>query len=175
MGLVEATETVEAPREDVFYFTDWCYDDPKWARFISKAWIVRLPGPDGLGMISHYVGKVMGRELEWEGELVRWRRSEFWARKALSGPFARMKMQMEMRFETVGTGRTKVTSRIDYRVPYPLAGWLIDKLYMHRQARKMVHDVVEGIKKAAMEGRIQPLQVQLEKRKVDHPGYLKAS
>jgi uncharacterized membrane protein len=174
LGHVEATETVEAPREDVFHFTDWCYDDPKWARFINKAWIVKLPGADGLGMVSHYAGKVMGRKLEWEGELVKWKRSELWARKALSGPFARMRMQMEMRFETAGTG-TKVTSRIDYKVPYPLAGWLIDKLYMRRQARKMANDAVEGIKKAAMEGRIQPLQVQLEKRKVDHPGYLKAS
>jgi len=113
----------------------------------------------------------MGRELEWEGELVKWRRSELWARKALSGPFAKMSMQMEMRFETVGTGRTKVTSMIDYRVPYPLAGWLIDKLYMGRQARRMATNVVEGIKKAAIEGRIPTLQVQLEKRKVDHPGY----
>ena len=171
MGHVEATETVEASREDVFHFTDWCYDDPKWARFISKAWIVKLPRPDGLGMTSHYVGNVMGRELEWEGELVKWRRSELWARKALSGPFAKMSMQMEMRFETVGTGRTKVTSMIDYRVPYPLAGWLIDKLYMGRQARRMATNVVEGIKKAAIEGRIPTLQVQLEKRKVDHPGY----
>ena len=171
MGHVEATATVDALREDVFHFTDWCYDDPEWARFISKAWVVKLPGPDGLGMTSHYVGKVMGRELEWEGELVKWRRGEFWARKALSGPFAKMGMQMEMRFETVGTGRTKVTSMIDYRVPYPLAGWLIDRLYMGRQARKMATDVVEGIKKAAIEGRIPTLQVQLEKRKVDHPGY----
>ena len=171
MGHVEATETVEASREDVFHFTDWCYDDPKWARFISKAWIVRLPGPDGLAMVSHYVGKVMGRKLEWEGESVKWKRSEFWARKALSGPFARMNMQMEMRFEPAGNGRTKVTSRIDYRVPYPLAGWLIDRLYMSRQVRKMARSVVEGIKKAAMEGRIPTLQVQLEKRKIDHPGY----
>ena len=80
-------------------------------------------------------------------------------------------MQMELRFELVGTGHTKVTSRIDYRVPYPLAGWLIDKLYVHRLARKMATDAVEGIKKAAMEGRIPTVQVQLEKRKVDHPGY----
>jgi uncharacterized membrane protein len=170
VGHVEAAEIVDAPREDVFHFTDWCYDDPKWAPFITKAWIVKLPGPDGLSMVSHYAGRVMGRELEWEGESVKWRRSELWARKALSGPFAKMGMQMEMRFETVGTG-TKVTSRIDYRVPYALAGALIDRLYMRRQARKMVNDVVEGIKKAAMEGKIPTLQVQLEKRKVDHPGY----
>jgi uncharacterized membrane protein len=170
VGHVEATETVEAPREEVFHFTDWCYDDPEWAPFITKAWIVKLPGPDGLAMISHYAGRVMGRELEWEGESVKWRRNEFWTRKALSGPLAKMSMQMEMRFETAGT-ETKVTSRIDYKVPYPLAGWLIDRLYMRRQARKMVNDVVDGIKKAVMERRIPTLQVQLEKRKVDHPGY----
>jgi uncharacterized membrane protein len=171
LGHVEATETVEAPREDVFHFTDWCYDDPVWAPFLNKAWIVRLSGPDGLGMVSHYVGRFMGRELEWEGELVNWRRNEFWARKALSGPFSRMGMQMEMRFDLAGPARTKVASTIDYRVPYPLVGWLIDKLYVRRQARKMATDAVEGIKKAAVEGRIPTLQVQLEKRKLDHPGY----
>jgi len=171
LGHVEATETVEAPREDVFHFTDWCYDDPEWASFISRAWIVKLPGHDGLGMVGHYVGKVMGRELEWEGESVKWRRNEFWARKALSGPFAKTSMQMEMRFEPVTPAWTKVTSSIDYRVPYPLAGWIIDRLYMRRQARKMATDAVEGIKKAAIEGRVPTLQQQLEKRKGDHPGY----
>lgn len=171
MGHVEATETVDAPREDVFHYSDWCYDDPEWAPFLSKAWIVKLAGPDGLGMVSHYVGKVMGRNLEWEGESVKWKRNELWARKAVSGLFAKMNMQMEMRFETPSTSRTRVTSTIDYRVPYPVAGWVIDRLYMRRQARKMATDAVEGIKKAAMEGRIPTLQQQLEKRKVDHPDY----
>jgi hypothetical protein len=171
LGHVEASEIVEAAREDVFHFTDWCYDDPVWAPFLSKAWIVTLPGPDGLSMVSHYVGKVMGRDLEWDGELVKWKRDELWTRKALSGPFAKMSMQMEMVFEPIGTDRTKVTSRIEYRVPYPLPGWIIDKLYMRRQARKLVIESVEGIRKAAISGRIPTLEAQMEKRKVDHPGY----
>jgi hypothetical protein len=90
LGHAEATEVVDAPREDVFHFTDWCYDDPVWAPFLSKAWIVKLPGPDGLAMVSHFVGKFMGRDLEWEGESVKCKRDEYWARKALSGPFAKM-------------------------------------------------------------------------------------
>lgn len=171
MGHVEATETVEAPREDVFNFTDWCYNDPEWAPMVRKAWIVKLPGPDGLSMLTHYVGNVMGREMEWEGESVKWRRNEFWARKALSGRLAKMNMQIEMRFEPLGAGRTKVTSKIDYRVSYPLIGWLIDRLYVRREAGKMARNAVDGIRKATIEGRIPPLQVQLEKRKADHPGY----
>jgi uncharacterized membrane protein len=171
LGHVEATEIVEASREDVFHFTDWCYNDPVWAPFLSKAWIVKLPGPDGLAMVSHFVGKIMGRDLEWEGESVKWMKNEIWARRALSGLPAKMSMQMEMRFEPVGMDRTKVTARIDYRVPYPLVGWLIDRLYVSRHARKMATEAVEGIKKTALEGRIPTLQVQLEKRKVDHPGY----
>jgi hypothetical protein len=93
-------------------------------------------GPDGLAMVSHYIGKVMGRDLEWEGELVKWKRDELWTRKALNGPFAKMSMQMELRFELIGTGRTKVTSTIDYRVPYPLAGWIFDKLYVRQTGSK---------------------------------------
>jgi hypothetical protein len=76
-----------------------------------------------------------------------------------------------MRFEPVETNQTRVTSRIDYRVPYPLVGWIVDKLYVGRQARKMATQAVEGIKKAAREGKILTLQEQMEKRKADHPGY----
>jgi hypothetical protein len=52
-----------------------------------------------------------------------------------------------------------------------LAGWIIDKLYIGRQARKMVTEAVQGSKKAAIAGRIPTLKAQMEKRKVDHPGY----
>ena len=171
LGHVEASETIEASREDAFHFTDWCYNDPEWAPFLMRAWIVKLPGQDGLGMLSHYVGNVTGREMEWEGESIEWVENELWARKALSGPLAKMNMKMKMRFEPIGNGRVKVISSIDYRVPYPLAGRLFDRLYVRRQARRMARNAVEGIRKAATEGRIPPLQVQMEKRKADHPGY----
>lgn len=155
----------------MFHYTDWCYNDPEWAPMVRKAQIVRLPGPGGLGMLTHYVGKVMGREMEWEGESVRWKRNEFWARKALSGRLAKMNMEIEMRFQPLDSGRTKVTSKVDYRVPYPLLGWLIDRLYVRRQARQMARNAVEGIRNAATAGKIPPIPIQLEKRKADHPGY----
>lgn len=173
MGQAEATEIVEAAAEEIFHFSDWCYNDPIWApSMIRKAWITRLPGPDGTGKVSHYVGKVVGREMEWDGESISWRENEFWAMRASTGLPAKMKMQMDMQFEPLGPHETKVTSKIRYTVPYPLVGWLIDRFYVRREVQQMVTNAVQGLKKASINGRIPPVEAQQEKRKEDHPGYL---
>lgn len=172
MGQAEADEIVEAAVESIFHFSDWCYNDTIWAPSIRKAWITRLPGPDGTGMVSHYVGKVVGREMEWDGESISWRENELWARRAITGLPAKMRMSMEMRFEPIGPRETKVTSKIQYKVPYPLVGWLMDRFYVHREVQKMATDAVRGLREASINGRIPPVQAQQEKRKEDHPGYL---
>jgi uncharacterized membrane protein len=156
---------------DVFHFSDWCYNDPIWAPSIRKAWVTRLPGPDGTGMVSHYVGKVVGREMEWDGESIRWRRNESWARRASSGLPGKMNLVMEMRFEPLGPRQTRVTAQIQYRVPYPLFGWLLDRFYVRREIQQMARNAVQGLKKTSVEGGIKPVEAQMEKRKQDHAGY----
>ncbi len=171
MGQAEDTEVVDAAVEDIFHFSDWCYNDPVWAPSVREARITRLPGPDGTGMVSHYVGKIMGREIEWDGESTKWRENEVWVRKASTGFPAKMKMSIEMRFEPLGPHTTRVTSKIGYRVPYPLLGWLMDRFFVHREAQRMATNAVQGLKKIAMGGGIPSVQAQLEQRKLDHPGY----
>jgi uncharacterized membrane protein len=171
LGQAQGTGTIDVAVEDLFHFSDWCYNDPKWAQFIRRAWITRLPGPDGTGMVSQYVGKIVGREMEWDGESIEWRNNELWARRAVSGLPAKMKMSIEMRFEALGPGATKLTCRIEYRVPYPIIGWLMDRFYVHREVRQMATSAIEGLKKVALGGGIQPISAQMEKRKDDHPGY----
>ncbi len=157
--------------EDVFHFSDWCYNDPIWAPSIRKASITRLPGPDGTGMVSHYVGKVVGREMEWDGESISSRKNESWTRRASSGIPGRMSMVMEMRFEPLGPRQTRVTAKIQHRVPYPLVGWLMDRFYVGREIQKMARNAVQGLKKTSIDGGITPVEAQLEKRKQNHPGY----
>jgi uncharacterized membrane protein len=171
MGRAEATETIDAPRGDLFHFTDWCYNDPKWAPSIRKAWITKLPDSDGRGKISHYVGTIMGRGMEWEGESVKWKMNELWSMRAISGLPAKMNMLTEMRFEPEGPNKTKVTVSIEFRTPYPLIGWFVDKFYLSRQAKRMARNGVVGMSKAASLGKIPPLKEQMERRKADHPGY----
>jgi hypothetical protein len=67
VGQVEASAVVEAERRELFLFTDWCYNLPDWFPAIKNAWIVRLPNSAGLGKITHYIGTIMGREMEWGG------------------------------------------------------------------------------------------------------------
>jgi len=171
LGQAQATGTVDSAIGDLFPFSDWCYNDPNWAQSVRKAWITRLPDSDGTGMVSHYVGKLVGREMEWDGESIKWRRNELWTRRAISGLPAKMKMQIEMGFEALGPHQTKLTCRIEYRVPYPIVGWFMDRLYVRPEVQGMATNAVEGLKKVASEGGILPVSIQMEKRKKDHPGY----
>lgn len=156
--------------EDLFHFTDWCYNDPEWAPSIKKAWITKLPGPSALGKVSHYVGTIMGRSAEWEGELVEWKPKRVWAMKAISGRPSKMKMQNRMSFEDLGQGKTRVTCAISYSVPYPIIGPILDR-YLHGRANEHTDNAIAGMKKAAEQHKIPPLASQMEKRKLDHPGY----
>jgi uncharacterized membrane protein len=171
MGRVEATGVVGVDAEDLFNFTDWCYNDPVWAPSIRKAWITKLPDATGLGKVSHYVGTIMGREAEWEGESTKWKPNEFWGMKAITGPPAKMRMQNEMRFERLGPGEVKVTCTLEYRVPYPLIGRMLDRLYLRSKALQHVNNAIEGMKKAAHQHQIPQLASQLERRRLDHPSY----
>jgi uncharacterized membrane protein len=171
LSRVEASGIVEADVEDLFHFTDWCYNDPLWAPSIRKAWITKLPDPTGLGKVSHYVGTIMGREAEWEGESTKWKPNELWGMKAINGPPAKMRMQNEMQFERLGPGRTKVTCIVEYQTRYPVIGPILDRLYLRAKARVHAQNAIEGMKKAADQHRVPSLRLQLEERKLDHPGY----
>lgn len=156
MGQAESTGIVEADTEDLFHFTDWCYNDPEWAPSIKKAWIKVLPERSGLGKVSHYVGTLMGQEAEWEGKLVEWKPKEVWAMKAISGRPAKMEMQNKMRFEDLGSGKTRVTCTISYGVPYPIVGPILDRFYLHRRAKEHTDRAIEGMRRAAELDKIPP-------------------
>ena len=34
MSRVEMVRTVDTPVEDVFHFTEWCYNNPEWIPFM---------------------------------------------------------------------------------------------------------------------------------------------
>ncbi|HEV2139172.1 MAG TPA: hypothetical protein VGR53_10050 [Nitrososphaerales archaeon] len=170
MGRVEASGIVEAEAEELFHFTDWCYNDPVWAPSISKAWITKLPDSSGLGKVSHYVGTIMGRKAEWEGESTNWKPNEVWGMKAITGPPAKMKMQNEMRFEKLGPGKTRVRFVVEYHAPYPIVGIILDRLYLRSKAQVHARNAIEGMK-SAQQRKVPSLLMQFEKRKSDHPGY----
>lgn len=171
MSRVQATGTVDSPLKEIFHFSDWCYNDPIWASSIKKASVTKLPNPDGTGMVSHYVGNILGRDLEWDGESIQWNLDESWTRRATTGLPARMNMQVKLKFRSLGPGKTEVTSSIEYHVPYPLVGWLVDRFFARRRVQEMADNAINGLKKVGAERKIPPLDEQLAKRKSDHPGY----
>lgn len=171
MGRVESSGIVKTRRAELFWFTDWCYNVPEWFSAISKTWIVKLPDSNGLGKITHYVGKMMGKEMEWDARAVEWKENECWMMKASSGTPAKMNMYLAVRFRDEGLEGTKVTAVMGYKIPYPIIGPLIDRFYIEREAQKLVNTAIEGMQRASSEHRIPPISLQLVRRKVDRPDY----
>ena len=166
-----ADVVVEAPLEDVFAFMDWCYNNPEWLTSIKKSWITKLPGPDGMGGSTHYVGEMMGERLEWDASPVAYEPGRSFVMRATTGEPAKLRMQAEAQFERLGPRRTRFSFAIAYKVPYPVVGWVMDRLMVRKEVREMVAMSVQGLQRAAAEGRIPPLGDQLAKRQRDHPGY----
>lgn len=171
MGRVEAKGIVDADRRELFLYTEWCYNVPEFFSAIPKAHIVKLPDSDGLDKITHYEGAMMGREMQWEAESVEWRENEYWMMRAVTGTPAKMHMELKIQFETVSAGKTRATVVFGFRAPYPLIGPLIDGFYIRKEAKRLVNIALEGMKRAADQHKILSIDMQMEKRKADHPGY----
>lgn len=171
MGHVEASGIVEAGRRELFYYTDWCYNVPEWFEPVRKTQILELPDPAGMGKVTHYAGTLLGRDMEWEARSAEWKEDELWTMRASRGIPAKMKMEIGFRFEPVERGRTKVTCRVGYHAPYPILGAVIDRIYLRKEAVRLADLAVAGMKRAAEQHRVQAVEVELEKRKADHPGY----
>lgn len=171
MGRVESSGIVKTRRDALFWFTDWCYNVPEWFSAISKTWIVRLPDSNGLGKITHYVGRMMGKDMEWEARSVEWKENDYWMMKASSGAPGRMNMYLSVRFRDEGVGETRVTVVMGYKIPYPIIGPLMDRFYVQKEAHRLVNIAIEGMQRAAYERRIPPISLQLERRKINRPDY----
>ncbi len=171
LGKVEASGIVEAGRRELFYYTDWCYNVPEWFEPVRKTRIRELPDSNGMGKITHYEGTLLGRNLEWEARSDEWREDEIWAMRACQGMPAKMNMRIQFRFETVGAGKTRVTCSVGYHAPFPGLGLLIDSLYLRKEAARLANLAIEGIRRKANQHRVRSVEVELEKRRADHPGY----
>ncbi len=82
-----------------------------------------------------------------------------------------MNMQIRFLLGSVETGKTKVTCQVGYHAPYPLLGAIIDRIYLQKEAERLAHLAIGGIKKMAEQDRVQSVDAEFEKRKADHPGY----
>jgi uncharacterized membrane protein len=171
MAQVEASGIVGAGRRELFYYTDWCYNVPEWFEPVRKTRILRLPDSAGMGKITHYTGTLLGRDMEWEARSAEWKEDETWMMKASEGMPAKMNMQLRFRFEAVGSDKTKVTCWVGYHAPYPLLGAVIDRFYLRKEATRLAHLAIAGMKRVAKQRLVRPVEAEFEKRKADHPGY----
>lgn len=171
MGSVEESVIVAASRRDLYHFADWCYNLPQWFPAIKKARILTLPDSNGLGKVTHYVGKMMGRKMEWEAESTEWKEDVSFTMNAFSGFPSKMNMQFNLLFEDAGEGRVRVTGILGFRAALPLIGRIIEFLFVRREAERMLQGAISGLARVAKESRIPSLREQFDRRAADHPGY----
>ncbi len=171
MGHVAASQIVEAGRRELFYYTDWCYNVPEWFQPVRKTRILQLPDLNGMGKVTHYEGRLLGRDLEWDARSDAWKEDELWAMRAFQGMPAKMNMRIEFRFESVTAGKTMVTCSVGYHAPYPVLGHIIDRFYLQKEAARLANLAVDGMRRKADDRRVQSIEAESEKRRTDHPGY----
>ena len=144
MGKWSKSLEIEESPEKVFAFTI----DNKKMNDVMKGFAeseITSKGPFGVGTTVHFVGKAGGQQLEWDMEV-----SEFVKDKKITYHTigaSKFKMTNTSTLEPTAKG-TKLTSSVDYELPYSVLGKLVDKLRVSKGIDKDNTNLLENIKKA---------------------------
>ncbi|NIN66442.1 MAG: hypothetical protein GTO63_17470 [Anaerolineae bacterium] len=149
MAKVDSSIFIDAPAEQVFRRIaqhDRCND---WLVFVRRAYYP-TPQTTGVGTLAHQEGEILGRKMEWDGEVVEWVDNERIVWKATSGQPKRMKMRALNRVRTEGGG-ARYSLEVHYEMPYSLIGKALDVLWVRRRLKEDLRKSVERLK-AVLEG-----------------------
>lgn len=145
MGRIERSIEIKAPREKVFAF----YTDHKsWEKTAPEDAEVKVERisekPLGVGTTMRFTGLIGGRKVEADGEWV-----DFEVNRKLG--FRQIKGEMKkwegaIVFETTDRG-TKVTTTVDYKLPYWVLGMIMDMLRVRKELERLYKAFDEGAKK----------------------------
>ena len=132
MTLIEGSIVIAAPVEEVFaYASDWKHWS-EWFQGVSDFKPV-TEIQCGNGARYSYRAKLLGIPAQVETEITEFRENQGW--KGLGrGAVPHTTYWL---FESIGTG-TRFTYAQEYRVPPPLIGAILDKLFVRDQWRKMI-------------------------------------
>jgi carbon monoxide dehydrogenase subunit G len=144
LGKLTKSVEIEASPEKVFAFII----DAKKMNEATKGFGEKeytSAGPVGVGTTAHHIAKVGGQEREWNTEI-----TEFVKNKKVSDHTigaSKAKMTDSWTFEPTAKG-TKLTTSMDYELPYSLLGKLVDKVKVSKDMEKTMSQLLENIKKA---------------------------
>jgi uncharacterized membrane protein len=142
MTHVRITEHFDAPIDRVFELGIDLKRYPEWNVSFSQIKEVTGP-PDQVGTKFISVMKVLGRQIEGQGEIVQIDRPQL-LKISSTGPEG-ASLIATYRLTTVGTG-TDFETEIDYELPAGVLGQIADKLFMERAVERDLRHSLENFK-----------------------------
>ncbi len=136
MGRIENSIEIEAPIEKVFAF----YVDPRnlektVPEDVEMKVEMTSEGPIGVGSTWRLYGVLAGRKLETESESIEFEENRRAKSRQTKGDMKRYDINQV--FEATDAG-TKVSTTLDYELPYSVLGKLLDKLKAGKDLERYV-------------------------------------
>jgi carbon monoxide dehydrogenase subunit G len=135
---------IEASPEKVFAFTL----DAKKMNEITKGFQeteYTSKGAIGIGTTAHMVGKAGGSQAEFDMEITEFEKNKKVSMRTVGA--SKLKMQSSYIYEPAAKG-TKLTTTMDYELPYSILGKIVDKLKVSKDMEKMAEKQLRDLKKA---------------------------
>ena len=126
--------------EDVFkYASDWS----RWSEWFEGVYDFKPTTKIEKGNGARYVydAKMMGFKVKVETEIYNYVENKGWNGKSVRG----MPHQTEWYFESIGKG-TKFTYVLEYKLPIPILGPLLDQWLMIPQWNKIIEKSLQNLK-----------------------------
>ena len=101
-------------------------------------------GPVGMGTTMHYVGKAGGQQAEFDTEIYEFEKNKKVSVRTIGG--SKLKMKNSYTLEPTAKG-TKLTTTMDYELPYSILGKIVDKLKVSKDMEKMGEKQLGDMKK----------------------------
>jgi carbon monoxide dehydrogenase subunit G len=135
---------IEASPEKVFAFIT----DMEKSNEVSKGFAegeYTSKGPVGVGSTLHFVAKAGGQQAEFDMEVIEFEKNKKMSRRTVGA--SKFKMQGSSTLEPTAKG-TKLTTTMDYKLPYSILGKIIDKLKVSKDMEKSMERTLRDMKKA---------------------------
>ncbi len=144
MAKAEGSIIIHAPVGKVFRRIaqhDRCHD---WLEFVSDANYNSEQRTD-VGTSAHHQGQIMGRKMEWDGEIIDWVDDARIVWQASSGQPKNMQMKA-INWVEKEDGNTRYGLKVEYHPPYSILGKLIDVIMIRRAFKRSIESSLEKLK-----------------------------
>jgi len=144
LGKVTNSIEIEASPEKVFTFINDMEKMNEVNKGISEGEYTSK-GPVGVGSTIHFVGKAGGQQSEWDTEITEFEKNKKVVMRTVGA--SKFKFHASRSLEPTAKG-TKLTTAMEYELPYSILGKIVDKLRVSKDIEKSAERTLTNVKKA---------------------------